>query len=123
MPIILKFFNLFLFFFFVFSILGMEIFYDPEYYTVLDQTGYNNEVQFSNFNSFIHSQYVMMQVLTEGGWSYVGYDYCWRNPDYYGLIAAFFVLMHIVIIHITSTLIKGIFWEIYFTVSSMMNAI
>ena len=31
--------------------------------------------------------------------------------------------MHVAIVHITGTLIKGIFWEIYFTVSSMMDAI
>lgn len=122
-PIIMKFFNLFLFFFFVLSILGMEIFYDPEFYEVKDDTKYNNQVQFSNFNTFIHSQYIMMQVLTEGGWSYVAYDYCWRFPNYYGLIVVFFIIQHVVIIHITSTLLKGIFWEIYFTVSSMMDCI
>ena len=80
-------------------------------------------MQFSNFNTFIHSQYIMMQVLTEGGWSYVAYDYCWRFPNYYGLIVVFFIIQHVVIIHITSTLLKGIFWEIYFTVSSMMDCI
>jgi hypothetical protein len=65
----------------------------------------------------------MIQVLTEGGWSYVNYDYCWRYPAYYAPIVIFFILMHVTIVHITGTLIKGIFWEIYFTVSSMMDAI
>ncbi len=64
-----------------------------------------------------------MQVLTEGGWSYVAYNYYWRYPSYYGLIVVFFIVMHVAIVHITGTLIKGIFWEIYFTVSSMMDAI
>lgn len=66
MPIIFKFFNVFWFFFYVFSIIGMEAFYDPEYTKVEDKTNYNNQIQFSNFNTFIHSLYVMMSVLTEG---------------------------------------------------------
>lgn len=65
----------------------------------------------------------MMSVLTEGQWSYVAYDYCWRYPLYYTPIVIFFILQHVAIIHVTGTLIKGIFWEIYFTVSSMMDVI
>ena len=53
----------------------------------------------------------------------VVYDYCWHNQEYYGLIVSFFMLMHFVIVFINSTLLKGIFWEIYFTVSSMMEEI
>jgi len=63
----------------------------------------------------------MMQILTEGGWSIIAFDYCWRNPSYYGLIVVFFIFMHLTIVTINGTLLKGIFWEIYFTVSSMMD--
>lgn len=52
----------------------------------------------------------MMQILTEGAWTKVAYNYCWRNPDYYGLIVTFFMIMHFVIVYVFGTLLKGIFW-------------
>ena len=63
----------------------------------------------------------MMQILTEGAWTKVAYNYCWRNPDYYGLIVTLFMLMHFIIVYVFGTLLKGIFWEIYFAVSSILD--
>ena len=51
-----------------------------------------------------------MQILTEGAWAKVVYDYCYHNPNLYGLIVIFFMLMHFVIVYINGTLLKGIFW-------------
>lgn len=64
-----------------------------------------------------------MQILTEGAWTKVAYNYCWRNQDYYALIVTFFMLMHFIIVYVFGTLLKGIFWEIYFTVSSILDSI
>jgi len=63
----------------------------------------------------------MIQILTEGNWSTIAYDYSWRNPDLFGLITILFTLMHFFIVTVVGTLLKGIFWEIYFTVSEMMD--
>lgn len=52
----------------------------------------------------------MVQVLTEAGWSMIAYDHSWRNPQYFGYIMIFFCIMHITIVYIIATLIKGIFW-------------
>ena len=63
----------------------------------------------------------MIQILTEGAWAKVVYDYCFYNQNLYGPIIIFFMLMHFVIVYINGTLLKGIFWEVYFTVSSVMD--
>ena len=63
----------------------------------------------------------MMQILTEGAWAKVVYDYCYQNQELYGLIVFYFMLMHFVIVYINATLLKGIFWEVYFTVSSCID--
>jgi len=88
----------------------MEVFYNPEFHYTHDKSEYRNQIQFSNFNTFLHSQYLMMQILTEGGWTYNAYDYCWRYPNYYGIIIAFFILMHMTIVTVIGTLLRGIFW-------------
>ena len=114
MPIILKFLPLFLFVFYIFSIIGMELFYNS--YETTGSTVYGQYNQFSSFKTFIQSHYVMVQILTEAGWSMVAYDHCWRNPQYYGYVMVYFCFMHIIITYVIATLIKGIFWEVYFTV-------
>lgn len=109
----------FLFFFYIYGILGMEFFYN--FYDTIGSPLYNQYQQFSNFQSFIHSQYIMVMVLTEAGWSQVAFDHCWRAPYYYAFIMLFFCLMHITIVYMIATLIKGIFWEVFFTVDTIFQ--
>lgn len=99
---------LFLFFFYIFSIVGMEFFYN--FYETRGISNYNQYQQFGNFQTFIHAQYVMVQILTEAGWSQVAYDHSWRAPQYFVYILLFFCLQHIMIVYVIATLIKGIFW-------------
>lgn len=116
MPIILKFMHLFAFSFYIYTIVGMEIFYN--YYDApAGIVNYNNYIQFGNFSNFYHSMQLMVQVLTEAGWSQVAFDHSWRTPYYYGYIMLYFCLMHITIVYIIATVIKGIFWEVFFTVN------
>jgi len=122
MPIIVKFFHLFAFTFFIFGILCMEIFFNTEK-KLNTNPNYNNFDQFSNFQTFVHSQYLLMQVLTEGSWAVNAWSYCFREPDKYGYIIALFIFMHIVIVTVMANLLKGIFWEVYFTVSTMLDEI
>ena len=62
----------------------------------------------------------MMQILTEGSWSVVAVDYVWRSggEEYWGIVILF-ILEHMAIVVVLATFLKGIFWEVYFTVSSM----
>jgi hypothetical protein len=63
----------------------------------------------------------MVQVLTEAGWSQVAFDLGWRNPQYYAYVMLYFILMHLVITYIIATLIRGIFWEVFFTVNAIIQ--
>lgn len=100
----------------------MEIFYSTEQIKN-QESNYNQYVQFSNFKKFTYSQYLLMQILTEGAWSKVAYHYCWLNQNLYGFIVVLFMFMHFTIVYVLGTLLKGIFWEIYFTVSSILDSI
>ncbi len=116
MPIILKFMHLFAFFFYIYAIFGMEVFYNF-YDAPAGIANYYNYVQFGNFANFVNSLLLMVQVLTEAGWSQVAFDHSWRAPYYYGYILFYFCFTHITIVYIIATLIKGIFWEVFLTVN------
>jgi hypothetical protein len=60
----------------------------------------------------------MVQILTEAGWSQIAYDHAWRSSGNFAWIMLFFCLMHITIVYIIATLIKGIFWEMFFAVNT-----
>ena len=119
MPIIIRFLPLFLFVFYVFAIIGMELFYDS--YSTDGSPLYNSYDQFASFKNFVSTQYMMIQILVEAGWSVIANDHCWRNPQYYGYIMLYFCFMHLIIVSVMSTLIKGIFWEVYFTVDKIFT--
>jgi MFS superfamily sulfate permease-like transporter len=61
----------------------------------------------------------MVQILTEAGWSMIAFDHSWKNPQYFAYIMLLFCFMHIIIVYIIATLIKGIFWEVFFTVNQI----
>lgn len=121
MPIILKFMHLFAFFFYIYVVFGMEIFYNLYQVPTDGSPSYNMYRQVGNFSSLTKGMYVMVQILTEAGWSMIAYDHCWRAPFYYGYIMLFFCLCHITIVYIIATLIKGIFWEVFFTVNTVFE--
>jgi hypothetical protein len=63
----------------------------------------------------------MVQILTEAGWSQIAFDHSWRASDYFTWIMIFFCFLHITIVYIIATLIKGVFWEVFFTVNSIYD--
>ena len=65
----------------------------------------------------------MMQILTEGSWAINAWSYAYRGQGQYGLIVTLFMIMHLVIVTIMVNLLKGIFWEVYFTVSTILDEI
>ena len=48
-------------------------------------------------------------------------DHCWSAPKYFGYIMVFFCFLHITIVYILATLVKGVFWEVYVTVKHVLN--
>lgn len=108
-----------MFFFYIFGVIGMEVFYDTYKTPGLDN--YRMYEQYSHFRNFINTQYIMVQVMTEAGWSMIAFDHSNRNPNYTGLIMTFFCIMHVFIVLIIATLVKGIFWEVFFTVSTTIK--
>lgn len=86
-----------------------------------DTSIYSTYIQFSNFKTYIHSQYLLTQILTEASWSTLAFDYCVKNPDYYAGVIILFIFMHFIFVTVIGTLLKGIFWEIYFTVGDSID--
>lgn len=120
MSIILRFMPLFVFFFYIYSIIAMELFYN--FYSAAGNPSYNQYIEYGNFKSLVSSMEYMVMVLTEAGWSSVAFDHCWRAPQYFTYIMLYFCLLHITIVYMLATLIKGIFWEVFFTVNTIFAA-
>lgn len=108
-----------MFFFYIYAIVGIELFYN--FYDTEGNPAYNQYQQFSNFKTFIHAQYIMVQVLTEAGWSQIAFDHGSRVPNNFSYIMLFFCFLHITIVYIVATLIKGVFWEVFFTVNTIYS--
>ena len=65
------------------------------------------------------SQYNNIAILYEAGWSTMANNHIARAPSYYAYIMLFLCLVHIIYVFILMNLIKGIFWEVYFTVDGI----
>ena len=59
----------------------------------------------------------MFQILTEAGWSMIAFDHASRIPDKYGYVMIMFASFHIIIVLILGTLMKGMVWSAFITVS------
>lgn len=59
-------------------------------------------------------------MLVEAGWSLVAYDHAFRF-GYFGLTMMFFVFAHLVIVIVLTGLLRGISWEVYYTVHEEFN--
>ena len=118
-PIILKFIPLFVIIYYVLGVLSMEVFYNASRETASSK--YGGYDQFSNFKSFLPTQLVMFQLLTEAGWSMIAFDYSSRMPDKYGLVMVMFSSFHIIITLILATLIKGMVWSAFLAVSKQYD--
>lgn len=116
-PIIARFLNLFVFFYYLYAIIGMEIFYN--FYDTLGSPAYNQYEQFGNFKTLIHAQYVNIQILFEGGWSTLCNNLVFKAPQYYGYIYFYFIVAHITYVYLIAYVVKGVFWEVYFVVHNI----
>lgn len=118
-PIVLKFFPLYMVSYYVLGVMGMQIFRESGILNH-ENSPYDNYDQFSNFRTFIGTQFIFVQVLVEAGWSMVAYDHAFKF-GYFGLTMLFFVLSHSIIVIVLSSLMKGITWQVYYTVHEEFN--
>jgi hypothetical protein len=61
------------------------------------------------------TQFILVQVLTEAGWSMVCWNYVERTGTYFP-VALYFMFLHLMVVLVISALLKGLIWEVYFTV-------
>ena len=118
LPIVIRFFPLYMISYYILGVIGMQIFdrdnTDP---SASIYSGYDD---YSNFRSFYGSQFIFVMVLVEAGWSQVAYSHA-QQYGYYAITMLFFVLCHIIIVIILSSLLKGLIWGIYETVHEELD--
>jgi hypothetical protein len=106
-PIILKFSPIFLLVSYYLGILGMELFHYAEQVPPTKEFGMYAE--FSHFKAFLSTQYIMVQVLTEAGWSMIAFDYAKRTGLYFPTVL-YFMFCHTMMVLIMGALIKALIW-------------
>ena len=111
-PIVLKFFPLYMISYYALGILGMQFFRNDTTSRDVLYGGYN---EFSNFKNFISTQWIFVQVLVEAGWTEVAYHHAARYGSF-ALVMLYFVFCHIIIVIVLTSLMKGVAWTVYETV-------
>ena len=76
----------------------------------------------SNFRGLINTQFYLVQVLTEAGWSAVAFDYANRAGGTWSLVMLFFVMCHLIIVLVLAAVLKGIIWFVFLTVAQQLDA-
>jgi hypothetical protein len=118
-PLAARFIPLFLVVYYILGVAGMEIFYDLTRDTPSSASIYDS---LSNFTDLIYTQFYLVQVLTEAGWSAVAFDYAARAGSSWALALLFFVLCHAIIVLVLAAVLKGIIWFVFITVSQLLDA-
>lgn len=118
-PLAVRFIPLFLVVYYILGILGMEIFYDLSREPSVSASLYD---PLSNFQGLINTQFYLVQVLTEAGWSAVAFDYASRAGSSWSLALLFFLLCHAIVVLVLAAVLKGIIWFVYITVAQQLDA-
>ena len=117
-PLAARFIPMFLIVYYTLGITGMEIFYNLARENTATPSTYDS---LSNFKGFINTQFYLVQVLTEAGWSAVAYDYANRAGSTWYLCLFFFVLCHAVVVLVLAAVLKGIIWFVFLTVAQQLD--
>ena len=118
-PLAARFIPLFLVVYFILGVAGMELFYNLARTSTTTPSTYDS---LSNFQGLINTQFYLVQVLTEAGWSAVAYDYANRAGSTWALVLLFFVLCHAIIVLVLAAVLKGIIWFVFLTVAQLLDA-
>lgn len=119
LPLIFRFIPLFLIVYYILGIAGMEIFYDLTRESPANASIYDS---LSNFKDLLNTQFYLVQVLTEAGWSAVAYDFAGRAGQAWGFALLFFVFCHIIVVLVLAAVLKGIIWFVFITVTQLLDA-
>ena len=57
--------------------------------------------------------------LTEAGWSAVAFDYAKKNNENFVWVMLYFVMCHIIVVIVLASVLKGIIWFVFITVSDL----
>lgn len=112
-PIVLQFFPVYMVFFYFFGAVGLLLAGLSRPEMSAQESPYSKYSELANFENFLSSQFFMVQLMVEGGWSSVAVDYAHRYHSAYVLVLVLFVACHFAIVLIISSLIKGVIWDIY----------
>lgn len=118
-PLTTRFIPLFLIVYYMLGIFGMEIFYDLSRQATDTPSIYDG---LSNFQGLIYTQFYLVQVLTEAGWSAVAFDYANRAGSSWALALVFFVFCHMIIVLVLAAVLKGTIWFVFLTVAQQLDA-
>ena len=94
-------------FFYVYSIVGLEVFSEFGEETIY--SGSNTFV--GNFSTLAEAIVVLFQVLTQSGWHCSMFHYA-LNTSYAGSLI-FFISFHMITIYVMFSIITGLVWEIF----------
>ena len=118
-PLAARFIPLFLIIYYALGIAGMEIFYSLARSATSSPSIYD---PLSSFKTLINTQFYLVQVLTEAGWSAVAFDYANRAGSSWVMTLLFFVLCHAVVVLVLAAVLKGIIWFVFLTVAQQLDA-
>lgn len=96
--------------FYFYGVIGLQIYSRLTPKMGPKESPYSMYDEIGNFDSFLYSQFFLVQVLIDAGWSVVAYDYCYRYPLPVWFTMIFFTITHFSITLILSSLIKGVTW-------------
>jgi hypothetical protein len=109
----MKMFPLFMTCFYVLSVIGMERF--DNRFGVESTSPYAIYDNYSSFRNLVQAHLICVQVMIEAGWSPIVYDYADRYQSF-GEVVIFFVCIHICIVIILVSLMKGMVADFYETI-------
>ena len=64
---------------------------------------------------------MFVQVLTEAGWSAIAFDFANRTVGWFAPVMIFFLFCHITIVLVIATLLRSIFWSLFFSVGEQYD--
>lgn len=109
-PIVIDFFPMYLILFYFYGVIGLQIYSRITPTMGPKESPYSLYDEIGNFNSFLYSQFFLVQVIVDAGWSVVAYDYSYRYPLPVWFTLFFFVFTHLNLNLILGSLIKGVTW-------------
>ncbi|EGR34851.1 hypothetical protein IMG5_000790 [Ichthyophthirius multifiliis] len=119
-PIISKLIPILLIIFYIYALIGVNIFNTKlNSYRLNSPYDQNNYIDFNNFGN---AMLILFQVMIEANWGSFVYDYAYKF-DNFTLSVFYFDSFHMIIQLVLISLIKGIVWEVFTVVDKTIKDI